>query len=141
MNAFQQDSPPDNPAVIETWRVSLGASIFIVDVRDDGSWQPFALAPVRLGGWTLQALSVASPAGNVEAAVRAWAQQCEPYGRPPTIRRGPPRKPYGIPAHEHKLLAGSAQAPHRGSRRRSVETVGHAQGDEGPPPAVQTDMR
>ena len=87
-----------NPLVVETSRLAIGASIFLIDVRADGGWQPFAAAPVRLCGWALQGLSVAPPADNVEAAVPVWAQQHEPYGRSPTTRRMPSRGPGGTTA-------------------------------------------
>lgn len=78
------------PAVVETWRLSIGTTVFSIDVRADGSWQPFTVAPVRFGGWTMRALSAAPPAHDVEAAVRAWASQ---YGPEPCIRRVSPRRP------------------------------------------------
>ncbi len=85
--------PPPNdraPAsVVEVWRLSVGTSLFLINVHTDGSWQPFCVAPARLAGWTLRMLPTAPPTDDVDAAVRAWAQQ---YGAYLVIRRDGPRK-------------------------------------------------
>ncbi|WP_175743797.1 hypothetical protein [Burkholderia ambifaria] len=75
---------PEHAVVVETWRLVVGTSLFLINVRADGSWQPAYIAPRRLGGWTIQTLPDMPAAEDVEAAVRTWAQ---PYGSDPRIRR------------------------------------------------------
>ncbi|MGC3030600.1 hypothetical protein ACPUER_36900 [Burkholderia sp. DN3021] len=75
---------PEPAVVVETWRLVVGTSLFLINVRADGSWQPAYIAPRRLGGWTIQTLPDMPAAADVEAAVRTWAQ---PYGNDPRIRR------------------------------------------------------
>ncbi len=85
--------PPNDPApasVVEVWRLAIDStSLFLINVRTDGSWQPFYIAPARFTGWTLRMLPAAPPTNDVDAAVRAWATE---YGTNPLIRRDEPCK-------------------------------------------------
>jgi hypothetical protein len=42
--------------VVNTWRLSVGTSLFVIDILADGSWRPAYIAPKRLGGWTMDVL-------------------------------------------------------------------------------------
>ncbi|MGU8077104.1 hypothetical protein [Burkholderia pyrrocinia] len=79
---------PTVPNVVATWRLTVGTSIFLIDVRDDGSWQPSYLAPGRWSGWKRRAMPAEPPAADVTAAILAWAQR---YGANPLLRRDPAR--------------------------------------------------
>ncbi|WP_080407733.1 hypothetical protein [Burkholderia ubonensis] len=85
-------SPLDSTrsAVVETWRLSVDTSLFLIEIRADGSWRPAYIAPKRLGGWTMEVLPDMPPTAEAEAAVRAWARQ---YGANISIRRMPTRHP------------------------------------------------
>uniref|UniRef100_UPI003BEEC0A0 hypothetical protein n=1 Tax=Burkholderia arboris TaxID=488730 RepID=UPI003BEEC0A0 len=84
-----QPSDPLPPAVIDTWRLSVDTSLFVIEILADGSWRPAYIAPKRLGGWTMEVLPNMPPTVDVEAAVRTWARQ---YGANVTIRRPPVRR-------------------------------------------------
>lgn len=80
------------PAVIETWRLSVDTSLFLIEIRADGSWRPAYIAPKRLGGWSMEALPDRPPTADTEGAVRVWAQQ---YGSNISIRRRLARRSRG----------------------------------------------
>ncbi|HDR9512245.1 TPA: hypothetical protein QDC03_007518 [Burkholderia cepacia] len=84
-----QPSDPLPQAVVDTWRLSVDTSLFVIEILADGSWRPAYIAPKRLGGWTMEMLANMPPTVDVEAAVRAWARQ---YGANVTIRRTPVRR-------------------------------------------------
>lgn len=84
-----QPSDPLSPAVVDTWRLSVDTSLFVIEILADGSWRPADIAPKRLGGWSMEVLSNMPPTVDVEAAVRTWARQ---YGANVTIRRTPARR-------------------------------------------------
>lgn len=92
-----QPSDPLTPAVVDTWRLSVDTSLFVIEILADGSWRPAYIAPKRLGGWTagrldgwtMEMLPNMPPTVDVEAAVRTWARQ---YGANVTIRRTPARR-------------------------------------------------
>ncbi|WP_244134943.1 hypothetical protein [Burkholderia sp. BCC0322] len=88
--AMLQPNDPDHFTVIETWRVCVDTSLFLIEVVADGSWRPAYIAPKRLGGWTIEVLPDMPPTVDVEAAVHKWARQ---YGTDVTIRRTPIRRP------------------------------------------------
>ncbi|MFK0380235.1 hypothetical protein [Pandoraea sp. NPDC090278] len=77
------------PAVVDTWRLSVDTSLFVIEILADGSWRPAYIAPKRLGGWTMEVLGRMPQTVDVEAAVRTWAEQ---YGSNVTIRRTPARR-------------------------------------------------
>ncbi|WP_230949022.1 hypothetical protein [Burkholderia diffusa] len=81
-------SPHDSltSPVVETWRLSADTSLFLIEIRDDGSWRPAYISPKRLGGWAMEVLPDMPPAADTEAAVRTWARQ---YGANVSIRRTP----------------------------------------------------
>uniref|UniRef100_UPI003BEEB635 hypothetical protein n=1 Tax=Burkholderia arboris TaxID=488730 RepID=UPI003BEEB635 len=89
MSLTNEFAPP-RPTVVETWRLSVGTSLFLIEILADGGWRPAYVAPKRLGGWTLEVLPDMSPTTDVEKAVRAWARQ---YGATVSIRRTPARQP------------------------------------------------
>jgi len=86
---MSQPSDPLTPAVVDTWRLSVDTSLFVIEILADGSWRPAYIAPKRLGGWTMEMLPNMPPTVDVEAAVRTWARQ---YGSNVTIRRTPARR-------------------------------------------------
>jgi hypothetical protein len=59
--------------------------MFLIDVRDDDSWQPSYIAPGRLSGWERHMMPVEPPASDVTAAILAWATR---YGANPQLRQG-----------------------------------------------------
>ncbi|WP_155631613.1 hypothetical protein [Burkholderia cepacia] len=72
------DMPTTRPTastIVSTWKLTIGTSIFFIDVRDDGSWQPFYIAPGRLSGWERRALPAEPPTVDVNAAILAWAER------------------------------------------------------------------
>ncbi|KWN05145.1 hypothetical protein WT83_30025 [Burkholderia territorii] len=44
------------PAVVDTWRLSVDTSLFVIEILADGSWLSAYIAPKRLGGWTMEVL-------------------------------------------------------------------------------------
>ncbi|WP_175971958.1 hypothetical protein [Burkholderia sp. BCC0322] len=79
---------PSKPNVVATWRLTVGTSIFLIDVRDDGSWQPSYVAPGRLSGWERHAMPEEPAATDVSEAILAWSQR---YGAGPVLRPLPLR--------------------------------------------------
>jgi hypothetical protein len=69
--------------IVSTWKLTVGTSIFFIDVRDDGSWQPFYIAPGRLSGWGRRTMPEEPAAVDVNAAILAWA---ECYGTHPRLQ-------------------------------------------------------
>ena len=63
-------SDPLSSAVVDTWRLSVDTSLFLIEILADGSWRPAYIAPKRLGGWTREVLADMPPTSDVEAAVR-----------------------------------------------------------------------
>ncbi len=74
---------PTPRTIVSTWKLTVGTSIFFIDVRDDESWQPFYIAPGRLSGWEQRTLPEEPPAADVNAAMLAWAQR---YGVGPRLQ-------------------------------------------------------
>lgn len=85
-------SPTDplSSTVVDTWRLSVDTSLFLIEILGDGSWRPAYIPPKRLGGWTREVLPNMPPTTDVEFAVRSWARQ---YGANITIRRTPMNRP------------------------------------------------
>jgi len=75
--------------VVDTWRLSVDTSLFVIEILADGSWRPAYIAPKRLGGWTMEVLANMPQTVDVEAAVRTWARQ---YGSNVMIRHMPSRR-------------------------------------------------
>ncbi|MGH1506555.1 hypothetical protein [Ralstonia solanacearum] len=40
--------------MVDTWRLSVDTSLFVLEILADGSWRPAYIAPKRLGGWTME---------------------------------------------------------------------------------------
>ncbi|WP_155646726.1 hypothetical protein [Burkholderia territorii] len=80
MNDMTTSSPTPH-TIVSTWKLTVGTSIFLIDVRDDGSWQPFYIAPGRLSGWARRTMPEEPAAANVNAAILAWAKRYGPHPR------------------------------------------------------------